>query len=393
MNDLIFISAEDWDTNWHRSQFLCAEYARRYEAARVLFVTLSPSVGLRQQRMETSRVPTMWSPRGLPNLTVTRPVQWTAKLPPSRRFREAQEYRHIRIMARQLQMENPILWINTPDAAHLAGKFDEVALIYEFTDLENRRPLLQGQFIRQQEQDFRLCQMADAVIVSSERLYQRKLELNPRVHLIPNGVDTPHFRRSAMNPRSLPPFAKHWPRPVLGCTGRLNADCLDLPLLEEVARNMKCGSLVFIGANSLSPTAHYRLTRAGNVYIAPPIPYNELPRTMHTFDISIAPYRITEFTENLDPPTLYDYLAIGKPIIATAVAGFRAYPDLVQTVQDSRGFLAAIPKALRENPLMAARRREEAECHGWDVRFSKVEAILQQCVTQERPRQDAIHVA
>ncbi len=51
---------------------------------------------------------------------------------------------------------------------------------------------------------------------------------------------------------------------------------------------------------------------------------------MRAFDVCLTPHLVTPFTESLNPIKLWEYLAAGKPIVATPVAGFREYPELVR---------------------------------------------------------------
>ena len=45
-------------------------------------------------------------------------------------------------------------------------------------------------------------------------------------------------------------------------------------------------------------------------------------------DVCIVPHKCSEFVESLNPIKLWEYLAAGKPVVSTNVAGFRDYPGL-----------------------------------------------------------------
>jgi teichuronic acid biosynthesis glycosyltransferase TuaH len=65
------------------------------------------------------------------------------------------------------------------------------------------------------------------------------------------------------------------------------------------------------------------LQRTGRVHLTGAVPYAEVPEYMRAFDVCITPHRMTLFTESLNPIKLWEYLAAGKPIVSTDVAGFR----------------------------------------------------------------------
>ena len=379
MRDLIFVSLEDWDEIWRRNQFICEKLARRHPAHRLLFVG-PPLNALRHLRRGEFRALFASSRRevpGLPNIFVTHPWQLLPnRYRWSRRFNEFLGRRHVRRAAAHLRFINPILWLNPHDAVHLLGALGECAAIYDVTDdwIEMDQPPAKRQLTR--EQDAELCRRASAVIVCSEALLQSRRALAKSVHLIPNGVDAAHYARVSAGPP--PPASAAWPRPVLAYTGTLHAERLDVELVRRLAAAPGVGSVVLIGPNHL-PAADLERLRLPNVFFPGPVPYAQLPAYMRAFDACIVPHRITPFTESLNPLKLWEYLAAGKPILSTPVAGFRDYPSFVYLADDARGFVDALARALEEDASLPAQRRAEAARHSWDARVDAVEAVLSAC--------------
>jgi teichuronic acid biosynthesis glycosyltransferase TuaH len=104
---------------------------------------------------------------------------------------------------------------------------------------------------------------------------------------------------------------------------------------------------------------------------------------MRAFDVCITPHRVTPFTESLNPIKLWEYLAAGKPIVSTNVAGFRDYPQFV-TIADADGFNEAVQTTLHEDPTRAEARRTEARRHSWSARLDAVEAVISDCLNGAR---------
>ena len=113
-------------------------------------------------------------------------------------------------LPRRLGLRNPVLWLNPHDAVHLAGRLDERAVIYDITD--DWSELTQSAALRQLTiaQDAELCRRADAVIVCSEKLLEKKRPLARNLHLVPNGVDAAHYARVLDATGPLPPEAAAW---------------------------------------------------------------------------------------------------------------------------------------------------------------------------------------
>ena len=378
MKSLIFVSLENWDDLWRRNQFVCAELARRHPGATILFVGLS-------RRLRAGK-PAFGGPPcpvpGFPNILLTAVTQFLpARFGWGRRVNAWLTRWQLRRTVRALRLPQPLLWINAHQEAHLAGTLDEAALIYDVTDDWELMTQSDADRQRVRAQDAALGRAADAVIVCSERLQRDKEKKFGRpVHLIPNGVEADHYARVLDGRGPLPPVAHAWSQPVLGYTGTLHGDRLDVELIALVARALPEASVVLIGPNFLTVAEQAQLTAPGNVRLLPPVPYAEIPEWMRAFDVCIVPHRVTAFTESLNPIKLWEYLAAGKPVVATPVAGFRDYGRLVRLAEGGAAFAAAVGEALQEPAGLADERRAVAREHAWSARTDRVEAVLREAV-------------
>ena len=278
-----------------------------------------------------------------------------------------------------------LLWLNAHDAVHLVGRMGERKVIYDITDDWTKfshftdRPALQRLTIAQ---DTRLCQAADEVIVCSQALYDSKKGLARRLHLIPNGVDAAHYAVVLNGTGPLPPDAspEAWPRPVFGYTGSIHGDRVDVNLVEALARLLIVrqlpGTLVLLGPNMLNAADTRRLLATGRVVLPGPRAYRDLPEYMRAFDVCMTPHCMTEFVESLNPIKLWEYLAAGKPIVSTDVAGFRDFPEVVRIAKTPDEFLAQLQAALAEGTSKAAQRQATAAAHTWQARINQIIPLI-----------------
>ena len=384
--DIIFVSLENWDDVWRRNQFLCAAYARRYPDAKIMFVGLPRDLsGLaRRGRFREMRGSADWSPPGLPNITVTVPPKLLPNaLTAGRRVNEALMRSHVQKAAERLGVQSPLLWLNPHSAVHMAGHMGEQAVIYDITDdwISPTQDASVAALI--QAQDAALCARADAVIVCSEKLFEMKRSLAHRLVLIPNGVEAGHYASVLNKSLPLPAETAQWPHPVFGYTGTLHPDRVDVPLIEKFARGLGSGTVALIGPNHLTPEDMARLALVPNVRLIGPQPYERLPEFMRSFDVCITPHRVTAFTESLNPIKLWEYLAAGKPIVSTNVAGFRDYPQYVRIAADTNEFACQCEAALTEDASLGKTRQAEASRHSWESRLDAVEAVMAACLNRE----------
>jgi len=387
MNDIIFVSLEPWDEIWRRNQFLCAGLARRYPGIKILFIGPSRDVSfhLRTGRLAELRGPSSWLVPEIPSIQVIRPLKLApTSLAAGQYFNEAMARFHIRRAAVAMGMEKPLLWLNPHSALHLVGRIPACGVIYDITDdwTQLKQTARAANLVI--AQDAELCRRADAVIVCSERLYALKRDLAQNLHLIPNGVDAEHYREVLDGQGLLPVEARTWAKPVIGYTGTIHPERVDVNLVELLARRYPHATIALVGPDLLETDEREQLTRCGNVRMSGPVPYKDVPAYMRAFDVCMTPHLRTPFTESLNPIKLWEYLAGGKPIVSTDVAGFRDYPGLVHLATDAESFCAAIDAALVEPPSRQEARRQEAQRHSWDRRLDALEGVIRTCCGDKR---------
>ncbi len=376
--DIIFVSLEDWDDVWRRNQFLCAGMARRYPSAKILFVGLPRNVSHRLRRGDLSvlRAAATETVPEYPNISVLHPLKLLPNtLAVGRRLNDWVARRQIKGAAAKLGLTRPLLWLNPHSAVHLAGRLGESAVVYDITD--DWISPTQSEAMRQRvtAQDAALCRRADAVIVCSPKLYAMKRALTKNLFEVANGVDTEHYRRVLS---ADPPIeaARSWRHPVFGYTGTVHPERVDVDLVAALAQSVPEGTVALVGPDLLPAADRDRLDALGNVVRTGPVPYKNLPDYMRAFDVCITPHCLSEFTESLNPIKLWEYLAAGKPVVATPVAGFRDFPQHVRLASDPEQFIAACRAALTEPPEQAQARQAEAEKHTWDARVDAVVSVL-----------------
>jgi glycosyltransferase involved in cell wall biosynthesis len=372
MRDLIFVSLENWDDVWRRNQFMCAALVRRFPDIKILFVGLPLNIShnLRHgnlfgsENKGTRRVP------DFPNITVTHALKLCPdSIAAGRCFNEGMARRHVRRVARDLGLSDPILWLNPHSAVHMAGAMKERAVIYDITDdwamapsfSERDRELII-------EQDRALCRRADLVVVCSEALETSRRGRCKQLLLLPNGVD--HERYAAIPDAT---ERGRWPGPVFGYTGTIHGDRFDVNLAAGVASAFPEGSVVLVGPDHLTGAEKQKLAAYSNIHINGPVPYPKIPEVMAQFDVCIVPHVESKFTNSLNPLKLWEYLASGKPVVSTNVAGFSDYPQFCRIASGTDPFVRECRAALQENGAQCAARREEARKHSWDQR---VDALL-----------------
>jgi len=226
-----------------------------------------------------------------------------------------------------------------------------------------------------------LARRADLVFVTSPTLLERKRALNEQIFLIPNAVDYEAFAAIVEGEaRPLTDMATI-PSPVAGYIGAIN-DKLDLALLVQVAYRCTDWSLVLVGPITVTDEEGRRaldtLRALPRVHLLGRKRVEDVPHYIAACDVCLLPYRVNEWTRNIDSLKLYEYLACGKPVVATNVPAAQRFSDVVRIASSEMEFITAMNTVLNEDsPALRARRRYIAAQHTWDQRVASLSTAIE----------------
>jgi glycosyltransferase involved in cell wall biosynthesis len=278
-----------------------------------------------------------------------------------------------RIRRRSAGRHGPVvLWLYDP-AADLIGACGEDLAVYDCVDdhAAQARPGRRRAVIA--DADRRAATRARLVFATSRGTLDRQRALNPRVEYVPNVGDYEHFSPAADRRRAAAEVAG-LPRPVLGFAGNLLAGKVDFDLLEQLATARPDWSLLLVGpaADGAAADRLARLGRLPNVHWVGPKPYSEVPRYVAAFDVGLIPYWENDYTRSCFPLKLYEYLAAGKPVVATGVAEAAGMEPHVTLVADAGAVAAAVERALATGEDGREARRRLAARNTWESRAARL---------------------
>jgi glycosyltransferase involved in cell wall biosynthesis len=224
----------------------------------------------------------------------------------------------------------------------------------------------------------RLAAHADLVLAATPRIRALLESDTPRVHVLRNGWD---FASRALQETPTPEDLRRVPRPRVGLISYLSAN-LDYALLGALLERLPI-SLVCIGRPVGLLTREdrqllHRVRTAPRAFFLGEKATDELPAYIHGFDLCIAPYKTTDRIYGSDPLKVYQYLAFGKPVVATPVEVLEQLHPLVKTGRRREEFLRHVMDEL-STPLdhrLERRRRRFAENVRWESRWAELEPVL-----------------
>lgn len=184
------------------------------------------------------------------------------------------------------------------------------------------------------------------VVATATKLYEEVASYrNKNMQLSTNGVDISHWQKI---PKSMPADLVNIidkDKIVIGYHGAL-AKWLDYELLNKIA-DVDNFVLLLIGYEHDSSMRESGLLEKDNVYFLGSKSYFELPQYAYYYDIGILPFKKYKLTESVSPVKLFEYMALGKPVVTTDLVECLKYKScLIAEAEDHETFVANLKKAV-----------------------------------------------
>jgi glycosyltransferase involved in cell wall biosynthesis len=182
---------------------------------------------------------------------------------------------------------------------------------------------------------------------------------------IPNGVDAEWFQRRAAE-ATLPADIRGITGPRVGYIGALYP-WIDIELLGELADTLPHVSLLLVGPSDDRDRLS-RLRRCRNVFWLGVKPYSDVPSYVASCDVCIIPFLTGSISRTTNPVKLYEYFALGKPVVSTPLNDLEHYAatGLVIMGNSRSEFIEGVRHALAESDTdLRERRMEVARGHSW----------------------------
>jgi teichuronic acid biosynthesis glycosyltransferase TuaH len=203
----------------------------------------------------------------------------------------------------------------------------------------------------------------DIVLTNSSYLKNYANRFNSQAFYIGQGCEVDEFVKE---PAVYPSDIKDIQKPVIGYCGALLSLRLDIDLLISIALERPNWNLVLVGPED-ADFKKSRLHQLPNVFFMGSKEPFILPAYIHYFDVCINPQVINQMTIGNYPRKIDEYLAAGKPVVATDTEAMEEFADITYLCRDLSGYLSAIELALAtsKNPGCIEKRIQVAKTHTW----------------------------
>lgn len=254
----------------------------------------------------------------------------------------------------------------------------EFRIIYEYVDDINPELISPHKISLVLERHSFLLQNKNVLTVATaDKLYKNAAHVNGKSKLIllSNGAECDRFSPSEMTDNK---EYRNWIRKdkiKVGYYGAL-ASWIDYELLQYLAADNKF-QIILIGVEHDNTLKESGLLELENVKYFGRKPYRELAGYVHFFDVCIIPFLINDITKATSPVKLFEYMAMEKPIVTTALSECMKY-DVVEIAYTQEEFRDKIYKSWNEREDIE-KKEELRQCaweNDWSAKAQKLKCYL-----------------
>jgi glycosyltransferase involved in cell wall biosynthesis len=258
-----------------------------------------------------------------------------------------------------------VLWINDAILGVRCLRHG-VPAVYDVTDdwrearlpPRDRERLVAAEDVLAREVETTVCSE-----VLRDRWFERYGVIPAVIH---NGVDVEAHARA--HPRDLPGSPPH-----AVYVGTLHHERLDLTLVTRLAASNEV-TIHLVGPDHLDDRSRGLLQQVDGINLHGRVPHTDIPQWMASADVLICPHRVDAFTLSLDAIKSFEYLASGRPVVATPTSGFQSLADQDGVAVVEQALFVQTAVAFAQTPRGVCERRVEA--HDWSARTREFASAL-----------------
>lgn len=359
----------DWDAGIvNRNYHILRELSRRKIFDTILSIDFLPFNTKKRIKVLVKGRPWQRNPQTIFHRLGTRVDKDTSS--PELYHMTALDLRFLKEIMRQLSMreEEALLWLYNPLIAPHLEAFPRSAVVFDAVDNWVEHPSYASRVDTVKDCYATIRKRADLIFTVSEGLIDF-FGKQSNVFYVPNGVDAELFASARCALSLLPKKLREQKKPLIGYHGIIQSR-VNFSILQYVAEKHPEWNLLLIGPVWKEVAADVRaLQRRSNVFHLNAVPYSTLPQLLSCMDACVIPHAIDAFTQSMNPLKMYEYLAAGKPIVATPVAGADQFQDLITIAVSPEDFSTGLSTSIaKDTAQLRERRKKMAAEYSWKRR-------------------------
>jgi teichuronic acid biosynthesis glycosyltransferase TuaH len=259
--------------------------------------------------------------------------------------------------------EVDILWISNVKMSYLNEYVKADKVIHRLAD---EKKGFKGFYKSLEIMEEELLKDSDIVFATAENLVHKAKEFRDEVIYLPNGVNYSDFDRNMYIMPS--EFIDNNKRVVY--VGAI-AEWLDHELINYCTNELPEVKFYFIG-----PGVNNNIEIRKNVYLLGKKNYGNIPDYIYNADVAIIPFKINELTDAINPVKLYEYLAVGTPVVTTNFKEVSIINGPFDIAKNKEQFLDMLKSNLFNSEYKVYELKEFASKNSWQSKFNIINEML-----------------
>ncbi len=223
--------------------------------------------------------------------------------------------------------------------------------------------------------EYKLIMKSDLCVANSTYLADYCGRYNRNSFYVGQGCELDVFMRASET--KLPADLEHIHKPIIGYVGALQSIRLDMEIIGHIAAANPEWSVVLVGPED-NEFKRSVLHQINNVYFLGSKDPKELPAYINAFDVCINPQIVSQVTIGNYPRKIDEYLAVGKPVVATKTDAMSIFGDHTYLAETKEDYILLIEKALTENSdTLREKRKAFAASHTWENSVAEIYKAIQ----------------
>ena len=223
---------------------------------------------------------------------------------------------------------------------------------------------------------------ADVVVANSTYLAKLAEAFNPHSCYVGQGCDVSLFDYKLIDriPDDMQPIIDQ-KKPIIGYIGALKTLRLDISVLLHIAKERPGWNMVLVGPEDENFKAS-DLHQLKNVYFLGNKTEPELPFYLANFNVALNPQILNEVTIGNYPRKIDEYLAMGKPVVATKTEAMSVFADHVSLATTAEDYVEMIQKELAaDTPERIKERELFSRAHTWENNVVEIGKALDRTIS------------
>ena len=387
IKDIVIFGSIDWNTNWQTQHRLVNSYLN--EGHRVLFIE---NTGVRAPRIsDFSRLIDRIrfrknSVRGFSEykkgLTILSPILFP--LPFSKICIFINTFLLHRLLKQWIKISkfnDPIVisFLPTPLIHTVTKKINpNLSIYYCANEMQGMRKKINSKLLKS---EIKFAKYVNLIFVTSDNLLKKLKEINENIYKFPAGVELNKFNLS--NKFIIPEDILNLKnKKIIGYVGALTR-VIDQNLLVKCIQQYNDFNFIFIGREYADFSL---LKKYKNCYFLGEKKHDLIPNYIYSFDICLIPYKINNFTDSVYSCKTNEYLALGKPVVATAtneIINIHSIDgNIIYPAKNYSEFINLIKTSINEDNNYINQRVNFANTNSWETRFKNITKIIDKNINQ-----------